>query len=59
MSDLTVRDPSRGCEHGSKTPHFSNQLFWCPGGREMVLRRVDTGDRSLYPHPVYVLVEDT
>jgi hypothetical protein len=45
---IGVRDHGRPCEHGSRWPHWieSGKARWwrepeCPGGREMILRRLD------------------
>ncbi len=48
---IRVRDHTRPCEHGSLWPHWigspRNAKWWqgpdCPGGREMILRRIDDG----------------
>jgi hypothetical protein len=47
---IRVRDHGRPCEHGSLWPHWihaAEARWWkepeCPGGREMILRRVDDG----------------
>jgi hypothetical protein len=48
---IRVRDHSRPCEHGSLWPHWigspTKAKWWqgpdCPGGREMILRRVGDG----------------
>jgi len=38
MSDLIVRDHSQRCEHGFTSPHQTWDVYWCPGGKEIVLR---------------------
>lgn len=38
MSHLIVRDHSQRCEHGFTSPHQTWDVYWCPGGREIVFR---------------------
>ena len=47
---IRVRDHSRPCQHGLLWPHWervSEAKWWqepeCPGGKEMLLRRVGDG----------------
>jgi hypothetical protein len=46
---IRVRDHSRPCEHGSQWTHWfgARPKWWqppdCPGGKEMILRRVADG----------------